>query len=146
MDKVKRHLDVQVFGTDLDAEAIETARAGQYPDGIAVDVSTKRLERYFVRDDSAYRIRKEIREMTIFAPQNVIKDPPFTKLDILSCRNLLIYLNADLQKRLLPIFHYALKPDGLLFLGPSETIGSFTDLFRAARQALEGLPPQVKRP
>lgn len=129
MDKVKRHFDVQVFGTDLDADAIEAARAGQYPDGIAVDVSPKRLERYFVREDSVYRIRKEIREMAIFAPQNMIKDPPFTKLDILSCRNLLIYLNADLQKKLLPIFHYSLKADGLLFLGPSETIGAFSDLF-----------------
>lgn len=129
LENFKQHYDVQIFGTDLDAEAIETARAGQYPDGIAVDVSPKRLDRYFLREDSSYRVRKEIREMTIFAPQNVIKDPPFTRLDILSCRNLLIYLNADLQKRLVPIFHYALKPGGLLLLGNSETVGSFTDLF-----------------
>jgi len=129
MEKVKRHLDVQVFGTDLDAAAIEVARVGQYPDGIAVDVSSQRLQRYFIRDDGTYRIRKEIRELAIFAPQNVIKDPPFTKLDMISCRNLLIYLNSDLQKKLLPIFHYALKPDGLLFLGPSESIGPFTDLY-----------------
>jgi two-component system CheB/CheR fusion protein len=131
MEKVNRYLPIQIFGTDLDAEAIETARTGQYPDGIAVDVSPKRLERYFVRDDSTYRIRKEIREMVVFATQNVIRHPPFTKLDILSCRNLLIYLNAELQKKLLPIFHYALKPGGLMFLGPSETIGSYTDLFEA---------------
>ncbi len=129
MDQIKRHLDVQIFGTDLDSQAIETARSGQYAAGIAVDVSPQRLDRYFTRDDSTFRIRKEIREMTVFAPQNVIKDPPFTKLDLLVCRNLLIYLNADLQKKLLPIFHYALKPGGLLFLGSSETIGSFTDLF-----------------
>lgn len=129
MHQMKRPLAVQIFGTDLDAQAIETARLGQYAAGIAADVSPERLERYFTPHDSTFRIRKEIREMTIFAPQNVIKDPPFTKLDILVCRNLLIYLNADLQKKLLPIFHYALKPDGLLFLGPSETIGSFTDLF-----------------
>ncbi len=129
MDALNRHIDVQVFGTDLDADAIETARAGRYPEGIAVDVSPARLERYFTHDDGAYRIRKEIREMVVFAPQNVIRDPPFTKLDVLCCRNLLIYLNSDLQRRLLPIFHYALKPDGLLFLGPSETVGTFTDLF-----------------
>ncbi len=129
MDETNRHLDVQIFGTDLDAEAIEAARAGQYPDGIEADVSPKRLERYFLRDDGRYRVRKEIREMVVFASQNVIKDPPFTKLDLLSCRNLLIYLNANLQKRLLPIFHYALKPGGLLFLGTSETVGSLTDLF-----------------
>ena len=96
-------------------EAIESARNGQFPDGIAVDVLPQRLERHFVRDDSTFRIRKEIREMVVFAVQNVIKDPPFTKLDIISCRNLLIYLNADLQRRLLPIFHYALKPGGLCF-------------------------------
>ena len=125
----KRPLVAQLFGTDLDNEAISMARDGLYPEGIAVDVSPTRLERYFIREDGAYRIRKDIREMAIFAVQNVIKDPPFTKLDIISCRNLLIYLNADLQKRLLPLFHYALRPGGLLFLGPSETIGGCTDLF-----------------
>lgn len=152
METVNRHLDVQIFGTDLDIDAIETARAGQYPDGIAVDVSPDRLERCFLRDDGAYRIRKEIREMVIFAQQNVIKDPPFTTLDMISCRNLMIYLNSDLQTKLLPIFHYALKPDGLLFLGPSETIGSFTDLFesldkrwkifrrKGGTRAIHGLP------
>ncbi len=128
-DRLERHCDVQIFGTDLDDRAIEVARGGQYPDGIAVDVSLQRLERYFIRQDGSYRIRKDIREMVVFAPQNLIKDPPFTKLDVLSCRNLLIYLNGDIQKRLLPIFHYALRPKGLLFLGPSETIGSVTDLF-----------------
>src|SRR5215831_13621285 len=129
MDKVGRHLLVQIFGTDLDSEAIETARIGQYPDGIAVDVSPQRLERYFIREDGTYRVRKEIREMVVFAPQNVIKHPPFTKLDLLSCRNLLIYLNAEVQKKLLPVFHYSLKPGGLLLLGSSETVGAFTDHF-----------------
>ncbi|WP_417390804.1 chemotaxis protein CheB [Gimesia sp.] len=127
--QTEQHINVQIFGTDLDAVAIETARLGQYADGIAADVSPERLERFFTHHEDSYRIRKEIREMTIFAPQNMITDPPFTKLDILSCRNLLIYLNADLQKKILPIFHYALKPGGILFLGPSETIGPFTDLF-----------------
>ena len=124
-----RHFDVQIFGTDLDSDAIESARSGRFPDGIAAEVSAERLQRYFVREDSTYRVRNEIREMAIFAPQNVIKDPPFTKLDMISCRNLLIYLNADLQKKLLPIFHYALRPGGILLLGPSETIGGFSDLF-----------------
>ncbi|WP_022949153.1 chemotaxis protein CheB [Methylohalobius crimeensis] len=129
MEAAKRYFDVQIFGTDLDAKAIETARAGQYPNGIASDIPTKWLERYFLSEDGFYRIRKEVREMVVFAQQNVIKDPPFTKLDILSCRNLLIYLNSDLQKKLQPMFHYALKPDGLLFLGPSETTGEFSELF-----------------
>lgn len=129
MESANRHCEVQIFGTDLDNEAIETARAGRYPEGISIDVSPERLGRYFVREDSTYRIRTEIREMTVFAVQNVIKDPPFTKLDFISCRNLLIYLNADLQRRLLPIFHYALKPGGLLFLGSSESVGSASDLF-----------------
>jgi two-component system CheB/CheR fusion protein len=125
----KKPGEIQIFATDIDAGAIEKARSGVYPDGIAVDVSRQRLDRYFVREDGSYRIRKDVREMVVFAPQNVIKDPPFTKLDLISCRNLLIYLNSDLQRRLVPIFHYALKPNGILFLGPSETIGGFADLF-----------------
>ena len=127
-----RHLGAQIFGTDLDNEAIDFARNSQYPAGIAADVPAPRLERYFVRGNGGYRVRKDIRDMAIFAVQNVIKDPPFTKLDLISCRNVLIYLNAELQKRLLPIFHYALQPGGLLFLGPAETIGGFTDLFEVA--------------
>jgi two-component system CheB/CheR fusion protein len=129
MEKLNRKFGVQIFGTDLDADAIDTARAGKYPDGIAKDVVPVRLERNFSRNENAYQISKEIRDMAVFAEQNVIRDPPFTKLDLLLCRNLLIYLNSDLQKRLFPIFHYALKPGGLLLLGPSETIGSYTDLF-----------------
>ncbi len=124
-----KHFDVQIFATDLDHIAIDTARAGVYPGGIALDLTPQRLERYFVREDSSFRIRKEIRETVIFAIQNVIKDPPFTKLDLVSCRNLLIYLNQDIQKRLLPIFHYALRPNGLLFLGPSESLGGSAELF-----------------
>ena len=130
MNRLKRHNDIQIFATDLDAQAIEIARIGRYPDGIGVDVGPERLKRFFTRENDHYRIKKEIRETVIFAEQNLIKDPPFTKLDLLSCRNLLIYLHADLQKRLLPLFHYALKPDGILFLGPSETIGGFSELFK----------------
>ena len=129
LETAKRHCDLQIFGTDLDNDAIDGARNGRYPEGISHDVSPQRLERYFVRDDSTYRIRKDVREMAVFAVQNLIKDPPFTKLDLISCRNLLIYLNAELQHRLVPLFHYALKPGGLLFLGSSESIGGFGDLF-----------------
>jgi two-component system CheB/CheR fusion protein len=128
-EKQNRHHEIQIFGTDLDPVAIETARAGEYPEGIGVDVSVERLEHHFVGSEGLYRIRKGIREMLIFAQQNVIKDPPFTKLDIICCRNLMIYLGAGLQRKLLPLFHYALKPGGLLFLGPSETIGAANELF-----------------
>ena len=127
----QRQLDVQIFGTDLDARAIDKARAALYPEGVADDLTPERLKRYFIREKGGYRIRKDIREMTVFAVQNVIKDPPFTQMDLISCRNLLIYLNAQIQKKLLPIFHYALKPEGLLFLGSSETIGTFSDLFES---------------
>jgi two-component system CheB/CheR fusion protein len=131
MQKLKRRFDVQIFGTDLDSHAIEAARAGVYPAGIMADVSQERLQRYFTHEGNAYHIGKEIRESLVFAPQNVVKDPPFTKLDLVVCRNLLIYFDAELQHRLLPIFHYALRPGGLLFLGPSESIGGFSGLFEA---------------
>jgi len=129
MDQLNRPTPVEIFGTDLDSRAIDFARRGVYPSGIRIDVSPQRLQSYFVSEESGFRIRKEIREMAIFAPQNIINDPPFTRLDLLSCRNLLIYLNSDLQRRLLPLFYCALKPGGVLILGPSETIGSFTELF-----------------
>ncbi len=129
MQQMDKSFDLQVFGTDLDKEAIEVARRGEYPAGIAADVPADYLKRYFSEEDGTYTVSKQIREMLVFAPQNVIADPPFTNLDLLSCRNLLIYLNADIQKRLLPLFHYTLKPDGLLMLGTSETIDGFTNLF-----------------
>lgn len=125
----KRKLAVQIFATDLDRDAIEKARAGFFPAGIAGDVSDERLKRFFTEEDHGYRVRKEIREMVIFAPQNLIMDPPFTKLDIVSCRNLLIYLTAEVQKKLIPLFHYCLSPGGILFQGSAETIGEFTDIF-----------------
>jgi len=128
-EQVKGNFSLQVFATDLDQDAIERARQGHFPDNIAADVTPERLKRFFVKDDSGYRVNKEIREMVIFAPQNLIADPPFTKLDILACRNLLIYLTAEVQKKLLPLFHYSLRPGGVLFLGNAETIGSAHDLF-----------------
>ena len=131
LDQVKpavRHA-LQIFATDLDHDAIDKARVGAYPANIAADVSEERLHRFFVQEERGYKVSKEIREMVIFAQQNLVMDPPFTKLDLLSCRNLLIYLDADLQKKLLPLFHYSLSPGGILVLGSSETIGAATDLF-----------------
>ncbi len=122
---------LQIFATDLDADAIEKARLGFYPKNIAADVSPQGLAHYFVEADGGYRVSREIRELVTFAPQNVIMDPPFTKLDILCCRNLLIYLDPELQKKLLPLFHYSLNPGGVLFLGSAETTASFVDLFTA---------------
>ncbi len=123
------HCPIQVFATDLDKDAIARARAALFPENIATDVPPDRLERFFARTEHGYRIRTEIREMVVFAPQNLLMDPPFTKLDILSCRNLLIYLEPGMQQLLMPIFHYSLNPGGILFLGSSETIGEFTSLF-----------------
>ncbi|NPU86580.1 MAG: PAS domain-containing protein [Syntrophaceae bacterium] len=120
---------LQVFATDLDKDAIDKARTAAYPANIAADLSPERLRRFFLKEERGYRVGKEIRETVVFAPQNVIMDPPFTKLDILICRNLLIYLAPELQKKLLPLFHYSLNPGGVLFLGSAETIGTFIDLF-----------------
>ncbi|HEY8101139.1 MAG TPA: chemotaxis protein CheB [Burkholderiaceae bacterium] len=127
--KPKGKFLLQIFATDLDPDAIAKARQGVYPANIASDVSPERLRRYFVDEEGVYRIGKTIREMVIFAPQSIVMDPPFTKLDILSCRNLLIYLVPELQKKLIPLFHYALNSNGLLLLGSAETVGTFTDLF-----------------
>ncbi|MEO8324397.1 MAG: chemotaxis protein CheB [Nitrospirota bacterium] len=123
MTQRKIRFHVQVFGTDLDAQAIEMARKGVYPAGIANDVTPERLERFFTKETSNYRVKKDIRDLVIFAQHNLLADPPFTKLDLLSCRNLFIYLEGRTQRRLFPLFHYALKASGLLFLGSSETIG-----------------------
>jgi len=130
-DKQHQEFKVQLYATDLDDDAIALARAGLYPPNIAADVTPERLRRFFIKEDAGYRVKKEIREMVVFAVQNVIKDPPFTKLDLLSCRNLMIYLEPELQHRLLPAFHYALKPGGMLFLSPSESIGNHPELFSA---------------
>ena len=120
---------LHIFATDLDHETIDKARQGVYPAGIAADVTASRLKRFFIQEANGYRIGKEIREMVTFATQNVIMDPPFTKLDIIVCRNLLIYMTPELQKKLLPLFHYSLRPGGVLFLGSAETINDFTNLF-----------------
>ncbi|RPH49329.1 MAG: PAS domain S-box protein [Desulfobacteraceae bacterium] len=132
-EAIKRSFKVQVFATDIDSNAIATARAGLYPASIAADISRERLTRFFgtEQEGNAYRIHKSIRDMLVFSEQNVIKDPPFSKLDLISCRNLLIYMGGGLQKKLIPLFHYALNPGCFLFLGTSETVGEFDDLFAA---------------
>lgn len=120
---------VQIFATDLDERAIDVARAGLYPEGVSADVSVERLKTFFSRQDGAYRIHKSIRDTIVFAQQNVISDPPFTRLDLIVCRNVLIYLDAGVQQHVLPNFHYALRPGGLLFLGSAEAVGEASDLF-----------------
>ncbi|MGP1678983.1 MAG: chemotaxis protein CheB, partial [Burkholderiales bacterium] len=131
MEALAQNYTVQVFATDIDSQAIATARAGLYPASIAADVSPARLARFFTAEPggSAYRIHKNIRDLLVFSEQDVIKDPPYSRLDLISCRNLLIYLGGELQKRLIPLFHYALNPGGFLFLGTSETVGEFGELF-----------------
>ena len=123
---------IQIFGTDISASAINTARAGVYPSTIVDEVTPDRLRRFFVKSDSTYQISKAIRDICIFAQHNVVKDPPFSKLDIISCRNLLIYFGPVLQKRVIPVFNYALKSNGYLILGSTETIGGFADFFLPA--------------
>jgi two-component system CheB/CheR fusion protein len=132
MDELGQQLNVQIFASDIDNEALDFARMAAYPDSIAADVSSDRLHRFFIKEDNTYRIKKQIRDMIVFANQNLIKDPPFSRLDLVCCRNLLIYMEPVLQKKILPIFHYTLTPRGYLFLGTSESIGDFSHLFSPA--------------
>ena len=129
MSAYDQKFEVQIFATDINERAIEKARMGVYPDSIAGDVSAERLPRFFVKDGNAYRVTKQIREMVVFAVQSVTKDPPFSRMDLISCRNLLIYLGPELQKKVIPSFHYGLVRGGFLFLGTSETLGEFDTYF-----------------
>jgi two-component system CheB/CheR fusion protein len=129
MERAGKHHDLQIFATDIDQDAIDKARQGEYPESISADVSPERLKKYFVKKDANYKIRQEIRETLVYAVQNLISDPPFSRLDLISCRNVLIYLDADLQKQILPLFHFTLNANGFLFLGTSESIGAAAELF-----------------
>jgi two-component system CheB/CheR fusion protein len=132
LEKIKpaKNFSLHIFATDLDKDAIDKARIGVYPANISADVSEERRRRFFIKNEhGGYSVKKEIREMVIFAPQNLVMHPPFTRLDFLTCRNLLIYLEAEMQKKLMPLFHYSLNPGGILLLGSAETIGTATDLF-----------------
>ena len=130
LDKHPKRITIQLFGTDIDSIAIDKARAGLYPASIAADVSKEHLNRFFIKEGDFFRIRKEIRDWAVFSVQDLLKDPPFSRLQLLCCRNLLIYLNTEAQKKLLPLFHYTLLPEGVLILGASETIGGFANLFQ----------------
>ncbi len=139
VEKINPHggFSLQIFGTDLADEAIETARKGIFPVNIQADVSPKRLARFFTKTDDGYRINTEIRETIVFAPHNIIMHPPFINIDIISCRNLLIYLDPELQKKLLGLFYYSLNPEGILLIGNSETLGSQSHLFTSENSSLK---------
>ncbi len=125
----RRSLDLQLFATDIDQDALEFARTAIYPESIGADVAPERLQRFFGKEGESYRVGKQVRESVVFAVQNLILDPPFSKLDLISCRNLLIYLEPEVQKKLMALFHFALNEGGYLFLGNAETIGQQDDLF-----------------
>jgi len=120
---------LQIFATDLNEALLEKARHGLFAKSLTADVSPERLRRFFIEEQGGFRISKALREICVFARQNVLSDPPFSRMDLISCRNMLIYIEPDLQKKILPNFHYALKPDGFLFLGASESVGTFANLF-----------------
>ena len=122
--KNRRNISLQIFASDLDSDAIEIARKGIFTKNIVSDVSPERLNRFFIEEAGCFRVTNAIREMVVFAPQNVIKDPPFTKLDILTCRNMLIYIEPELQKKIITLFHYSLNPGGIMVLGTAETLGN----------------------
>lgn len=129
METHRLRMTIQIFATDLDEDAIHRARAGIYDGDVSADVGPERLGTFFIKENNRYRVSPGIRETIVFAPQSIIKDPPFTKMDLICCRNFLIYLDAEIQKRVLPLFHYSLNPGGILFLGSSESIGHLTDFF-----------------
>ena len=129
LGELNQDIDIQVFATDIDDDAVGRGRSGIYPIGIVADVSAERLRRFFLQKGDTYVIKREIREKAVFSVQDIIKDPPFSKVDLICCRNLLIYLNSDLQARLLPLLYYSLNKDGILFLGTAETPGTHSDLF-----------------
>lgn len=134
LDSLQRQFRVQIFGTDMDDEAIATARWGVYPLNISADISPERLSSFFITEDETYKIRKDIRDAAIFAIHDVAKDPPFARLDLICCRNLLIYLETPLQIRLLSLFHHLLQPGGILMLGTAETLGEMEDIFTVVNQ------------
>jgi two-component system CheB/CheR fusion protein len=134
LDALQREFNVQIFGTDLDEEAISTARRCVYPLNISADVSPERLSSFFIMENGTYKIRKDIRDAVVFATHDIAKDPPFARLDLICCRNLLIYLEPPLQKRLLSLFHHLLQPDGILLLGSAETLGELDDYFTVINQ------------
>jgi two-component system, chemotaxis family, CheB/CheR fusion protein len=157
VEQSRSRAKVQIFATDIDEAALGVARTGRYPDTLLQGVSKERLERFFGSEGTSYVINKPIRDMCVFSSHSVVRDPPFSRMDLISCRNLLIYLNSELQGHVIPIFHYALKPNGFLFLGTSENISQHSDLFtsldkknrvfqrREDGAAVPHLPPVFRR-
>jgi len=137
MVKPNAGISLQIFASDIDSDAIDNARKGLFPDNIATDVSPKRLSQFFTRTDDVYRINTDIREMVVFAQHNIVMHPPFTNLDIISCRNLLIYMDLELQRKLLGLFYYSLNQKGFLVLGTSETLGVQSKLFTPVDSAMK---------
>lgn len=129
MEAAGREPNLQVFATDVDREALDVARAGIYPAGIVADLEPQRLERFFSRRDDGWQVGKALREKVVFAPQNLLADPPFSRMDLVSCRNVLIYLEPQLQRQVLKVFHFAIRDGGFLVLGSSETIGQQREVF-----------------
>ncbi|MBE9063714.1 chemotaxis protein CheB [cf. Phormidesmis sp. LEGE 11477] len=154
MDRQRTRSQVQIFATDIDEQALEKARHARYPESIAEQITPERLERFFLNQDGLYQVSKSLREMCIFSQHSLISDPPFSRIDLISCRNLLIYFDSTLQKRLMPLFHYALRESGYLFLGSSENLSAYyRELFqtidkshRLFRRRAAIVPPQVEFP
>ena len=128
-EEIRSRAKIQVFATDIDEAALAVARAGRYPDTLLQGVSKDRLERFFTSEGTSYIVNKSIRDVCVFSSHSVLRDPPFSRMDLISCRNLLIYLNSELQTHVIPILHYALKPNGFLFLGTPENVTQHGDLF-----------------
>ena len=146
LDERELQMPIQIFATDISETAIDLARTGIYKPGAIGGVGTDRLRRFFVTVEGGYQIGKSVRELCVFARQNLIADPPFSQLDLISCRNVMIYLGAQLQQRLIPIFHYALIPNSFLMLGTSESIGNFSGFVCASRQKIQDLCSQLGSP
>ncbi len=149
MERCRVSCEVQIFGTDINEKSLNTARQGAYPASIAEELGPERLERFFVSQGKRFVAAKEIREMCVFSLHDLIRDPPFSRLDLISCRNLLIYLGPHLQKKLIPLFHYALRPGGFLFLGPSESSVHHRELFKPVdvkHRIAQRLPTTVRSP
>ncbi len=128
-ERIRKPLDIKVFATDMAERTLSNARNGIYPGGIESEITPERLARFFVKEDAVYRVRPELRQAVVFAPQNILQDPPFSRLDLVTCRNLLIYLEPSVQKRLLSMLHFGLRQGGALFLGTSETAADLDNLF-----------------
>ena len=145
-EALRKEFDVKIFATDMADRSLAHARAGIYPGGIESEITPERLDRFFERDDSSYRVRRQLREAVVFAPQNVLADPPFSRMDVCSCRNLLIYLEPDVQRRVLSLLHFALVEGGTLFLGTSETTGGADELFEPVDKKARIAAQRQRRP